>query len=984
VEADGQSTYLLFEDSSWDPLSPSTLKSLEKAQQSVAELKDFKAVCLQNSLTGQCATTQSPVNWAAWLTPLTPETLATLTKYDNDSATNAACLQIPQALYQLNRDQQCNAQAHLEAPVKCSVGSLGNFPTREQMAGPFTAMCKSGPGQDNEEGGECGEKLLPLREAMFAKNWDCSTLEAKYTRIALPSAGPLGRSGNCDWWEDEEELEGHLLAMVDPLFQIKSEVEASNRDVTVYFTNSRMTDYYLNKDLTLLGVSVFLVIIVLWVYTSSLFLTFAGLFEILISFPLGLYVWSVVLGEPGVTIIMYNGIFIILGIGCDDIFVFMDAYRQAHEQPSRISGSLETRFAWAFNRSALAMLTTSVTTCLAFGGCAVSQVWDIRCFGIVNGFMVLFDFLLVITWFPACVVFHEKHIKHRCCPACSPRSLFKACVKLCGRGPWREQRNDPAAGDADDDDDAGEAPPVKEHWLEAFYGGPYADFIIKHRKAILALFVFLTGASTVGWILYLKPSTKPFSFFDEDHFVTKTSNIMKNKFETVSSDGMVTVRLGFGVDPKNPWNQGGVHPAELNEDLYENTPQSANYVKGFDLFEHQKGFSTACKSFHTTMVELGESGSPTYFCWIDDFSTWLASTNMNGSFPFADRTQFRTAVDAWVEDNDSNPKASESGNYLHNYEQRQTYSWEVHEEDYAWETGYSFDKSAAMNFAFCGFTTGLEELEDGWPNTRIWKLYDHMQTALEAAEKAGGLVGTGVQVCEEYDFMALASYLAFSAFTSMLASLGIAVLVILLVTRNLRLTVLASLCLYCIVSLVFGLMVLSGWSINLLEAVDISIAGGMSVDYLLHMVHSFNHRKGDSHQKVRGALREMGVSVTMGVVTTFTACCALLATEMLWFRLFGVFIVMVVCSAFFTSMVGLMALLAQMGPSSKNHVSADEGDSKDVLEPGQAPMTQTTKTAGIELGTLNGASSGDSSEFESQPESTPSSRATPRKAEINF
>lgn len=81
----------------------------------------------------------------------------------------------------------------------------------------------------------------------------------------------------------------------------------------------------------------------------------------------------------------YNGIFIILGIGCDDIFVFMDAFRQAQEQPPHISGSLETRFAWSFNRAALAMLTTSVTTCLAFGACAVSQVWDIRCFGIVNG-----------------------------------------------------------------------------------------------------------------------------------------------------------------------------------------------------------------------------------------------------------------------------------------------------------------------------------------------------------------------------------------------------------------------------------------------------------------------------------------------------------------------------------------------------------------------------------------------------------------------
>jgi hypothetical protein len=60
-----------------------------------------------------------------------------------------------------------------------------------------------------------------------------------------------------------------------------------------------------------------------------------------------------------------------------------------------------------------------------------------------------------------------------------------------------------------------------------------------------------------------------------------------------------------------------VHPAELNNDLYENTPQSANYVSGFDLFDHQQGFSRACQAFHSEMVELGESGAKHYFCWID-------------------------------------------------------------------------------------------------------------------------------------------------------------------------------------------------------------------------------------------------------------------------------------------------------------------------------------------------------------------------------
>ena len=209
----------------------------------------------------------------------------------------------------------------------------------------------------------------------------------------------------------------------------------------------------------------------------------------------------------------------------------------------------------------------------------------------------------------------------------------------------------------------------------------------------------------------------------------------------------------------------------------------------------------------------------------------------------------------------------------------------------------------------------------------MWKLHDNMQTSLEAAEKAGNMEGLAIQVCEEYDFMALGSYLAYSAFMSMLASLAIAVAVIFLLTRNLRLSLLASVCLYCIVSFVFGLMVVSGWSINLLEAVDISIAGGMSVDYLLHMVHSYNHNTGSAAERVRKALREMGVSVSMGIATTFIACCALLLTDMLWFRLFGVFIIMVVCSAFLTSMLGLMALLAQVGPSHHDASVEDESGS---------------------------------------------------------
>lgn len=48
------------------------------------------------------------------------------------------------------------------------------------------------------------------------------------------------------------------------------------------------------------------------------------------------------MGEGYITYLMYNGLFIILGIGADDIFVLVDAWKQSKLQPLHISGSLET------------------------------------------------------------------------------------------------------------------------------------------------------------------------------------------------------------------------------------------------------------------------------------------------------------------------------------------------------------------------------------------------------------------------------------------------------------------------------------------------------------------------------------------------------------------------------------------------------------------------------------------------------------------
>ncbi len=83
--------------------------------------------------------------------------------------------------------------------------------------------------------------------------------------------------------------------------------------------------------------------------------------------------------------------------------------------PSSISGSLKTRFTWTYNRAAGAMLTTTVTTMLCLILNAVSPFPMVKTFGIFNTFIILCDYLLVISWY-ACATVSLEWLASKACP----------------------------------------------------------------------------------------------------------------------------------------------------------------------------------------------------------------------------------------------------------------------------------------------------------------------------------------------------------------------------------------------------------------------------------------------------------------------------------------------------------------------------------------------------------------------------------------
>jgi len=113
------------------------------------------------------------------------------------------------------------------------------------------------------------------------------------------------------------------------------------------------------------------------------------MFSVVMSFVLTLSTWKL-LGNETFTFMQAMVIYIILGIGADNIFVFCDAWKQSRAQPRSVSGSLETRFQWSWSRSVSAMSVTSLTTACAFVLTSFSDVPAISTFGTFAA--------LVIAW----------------------------------------------------------------------------------------------------------------------------------------------------------------------------------------------------------------------------------------------------------------------------------------------------------------------------------------------------------------------------------------------------------------------------------------------------------------------------------------------------------------------------------------------------------------------------------------------------------
>ena len=264
--------------------------------------------------------------------------------------------------------------------------------------------------------------------------------------------------------EQDEYLEdmaihplGHALR---PLWDDEA---AETSCVRVVFSFSGMLSYWSGNQLTtdalFIGGSIVFAVMYVSIHTRSPVLGFTGILMVILSVSTAFFFYRMVFQIEHFGTLQFLTVYIILGIGADDIFIFFDAWKQAGLLPAPVghgsshaahdyemrqtcckSTSIKlcaksiddcieepekydprARLGYAFKHAASAMLATSITTFASFVVTAFSGILNIQVFGIFASVMVLINFVLVCTLFPALLIAHETFCMCACTRCCRSR-----------------------------------------------------------------------------------------------------------------------------------------------------------------------------------------------------------------------------------------------------------------------------------------------------------------------------------------------------------------------------------------------------------------------------------------------------------------------------------------------------------------------------------------------------------------------------------
>lgn len=236
------------------------------------------------------------------------------------------------------------------------------------------------------------------------------------TRSEIPMGCSITGSTKCNSDEWNSDVRTWLGDNMKPIL---ADLMEDTDQFDIYFMSTNLMFYDVikqaMKDVMLAIGSMIFIFMFMTFHTRSLFISGFAVLSILTSFAATNIIYRCIIGFKYIGFFHVLAIFIILGIGADDLFVFYDSWRLTgfSEYPS-----LGHRMTDAYSKATKSMLITSLTTAVAFLCSAISPLLATKAFGAFAAILICYNYMSVVIFFPNVVMIYHLKFEDWTWPCC--------------------------------------------------------------------------------------------------------------------------------------------------------------------------------------------------------------------------------------------------------------------------------------------------------------------------------------------------------------------------------------------------------------------------------------------------------------------------------------------------------------------------------------------------------------------------------------
>lgn len=671
--------------------------------------------------------------------------------------------------------------------------------------------------------------------------------------------------------------------------------------------------------------SIIVVGFIMFYHTKSCFITTLGISANMTSIVVGVFFYRGVFQVDYYTAMHSTILFIIVGIGADNIFVFYDSWKQseylwpvisAKEEADKItmrseaaerdkfgtakdlspSGELEVlayRMQYTLSRASTSIFNTTATTFAAFLATSFNDLAPISAFGVYAALVLMSFYFYVFLFYAPMMIINEL-------------KLYRPSTWICCKKKATTQR--PAGAIEvetkktieDLENELAEAEKRNKTLESKLFEKLYIPLMLKYSPW-LQIFLIVLNVTLVSYLgivateLSLPDSIE--EVYAENHMYHKIFEDYSSNFAGGEEGDFVPISWSYGIE--------GIDRNGFDEYDPNGFRGNVVFTETFDIAasETQKFLLGVCEDLRTLSCIPEGATEPLEGCRgpTPELVVFPGSVKciLEDFYDFVQADFSQEEVQAL---GDTDPDAF--------YNLLQNFSLSVDNSDVI---GFIDDEIVFLTINFAASIVLVRPSQEKKP---VHALIFELQQ--ESNANTPSLLGQATVASQDFAFIEGEKTLVPGLFSGLAIAFGFAFIVLLFGTDNFILAIFALISIIGIVISLLGTIKLIGWDLGFLQVIASVMVVGLAVDYTVHVGHTYEIATLEGYhtrvERFTVAAERMGPTVFMGYITTASSAALMLLCQITFFPTMGLMILLTVSFSLEVALFFYLSLLLLFGP----------------------------------------------------------------------